>query len=218
MQVNPGAGKAELHVRDLALLDYPKIPVAIGAQWQTAFVPATISIDAVWDGPVTRRVNVQNGTNGDQFAGEFAQDQVTVSWSASNASGFRFTGDPGTLATTTIPGFAFAEVGHLTSGIFFPSGSDTAGAGPLLAPAPGAAQPLPGPAGQEGAPAPAPPGGLAGAALDGAKGYNGQPNQPALGPATQAPPTGALDHFFADFGGNQLRLAIGEDLAAARAG
>jgi hypothetical protein len=120
VQVNPGAERAELHIHDLALKDYPKIPVALGPNFQTASVPATISIDAVWDGPVTRRVNVRDGTNGDHFAGQFTENQVTVSWSASNASGFRFTGNPGTLSTTTIPGFAFSEVGHVMSGIFFP--------------------------------------------------------------------------------------------------
>jgi hypothetical protein len=72
---------------------------------------------------VTRRVNIQDGTNGDHFAGEFEQNQVTVTWSGANASGFSFTADPGTLATTTIPGFAFAEVGHMASGIFAPGSS-----------------------------------------------------------------------------------------------
>jgi hypothetical protein len=112
-----------MHVSNLAILDYPKIPDALGPNWQTASVPATISIDVVWDGPVTRRVNIQGGTNGDHFAGEFEQNQVTVTWSGANASGFSFTGNPGTLATTTIPGFAFAEVGHMASGIFAPDGS-----------------------------------------------------------------------------------------------
>jgi hypothetical protein len=107
-----------MHVRDLALLDYPKVPVALGPDWQTASVPATISFDVVWHGPVTRRVTVPDATNGDHFAGRFAEDQVTVTWSGRNASGFRFTGNPGDLSTTTIPGFAFSEVGRMRSGVF----------------------------------------------------------------------------------------------------
>jgi hypothetical protein len=139
VQINPGAGTAELHVTNLPILDYPKIPVALGPHWQTAFVPATISFDFVWSGPVTRRVNVQNGTNGDQFAGEFEQNQVTVTWSGSNANGFSFTGNAGDLSTTTIPGFAFAEVGHLSDGIFASSDGGDSGvpsgafAGPTFA-------------------------------------------------------------------------------------
>jgi hypothetical protein len=107
-----------MHITDLPLLDYPRIPVALGSQWQTASVPAVLSLDVVWDGPVTQRVNVQSGTNGDPFAGEFAEEQATVTWSARNAAGFGFTANPGTLATTTIPGFAFAEIGHDRNGIF----------------------------------------------------------------------------------------------------
>jgi hypothetical protein len=131
VQVHPGAGRAEMHVRDLALVDYPRIPVALGPQWDTAFVPATISFDVVWGGPVTRRVNIQDGTNGDRFAGTFAEEQVTVSWSGRTAAGFAFTGDPGDLSTTTIPGFAVAEVGHVRSGIFSPSGDAGAHAGAI---------------------------------------------------------------------------------------
>jgi hypothetical protein len=83
---------------------------------------------------VTRRVNIQNGTNGDQFAGEFEQNQVTVTWSGSNANGFSFTGNPGDLSTTTIPGFAFAEVGHMRDGIFAsPDGADSGGLSGALA-------------------------------------------------------------------------------------
>ncbi len=149
VQVNPGAGTAEMHITDLPLLDYPKIPIALGPQWQTAFIPATLSLDVVWNGPVTQRVNVQNGTNGDHFAGEFAEDQATVTWSARNAAGFSFTANPGTLATTTIPGFAFAEVGHEQNGIFAPQSSVTgntlgqASATPALPSANGAGNPLP---------------------------------------------------------------------------
>jgi hypothetical protein len=48
VQVNPGAGKAEMHVRNLDVLDYASNGfasiVSIGPQWQTAYVPATVSL------------------------------------------------------------------------------------------------------------------------------------------------------------------------------
>jgi hypothetical protein len=135
VQVNFGAGKAELQVTNLALPDYPKIPIALGSQFQTAFVPASISFDVVWHGAVTRRLNVTNGTNGDQFAGEFVENDATVSWSASNASGFTFQANPGSLSTS-IPGGAFVGLSHEENGTFFPTASDA------IVPARTLAQPL----------------------------------------------------------------------------
>ena len=61
VQVHFGAGTAEMHVRNLALDDYGKIPTALGPQWQTAFDPAIVSFDVVWSGPITRAVSVTNG-------------------------------------------------------------------------------------------------------------------------------------------------------------
>jgi hypothetical protein len=72
-------------------------------------------------------VSVTNGTLGDNFAGQFVENQVTVTWSGTNlATGFSFTANPGTLATSTLDG-GFAEVGKERNGIFFgPSSTDTA--------------------------------------------------------------------------------------------
>jgi hypothetical protein len=121
VEVHFAAGKAELHVTNLALKDYPKIPIALGPQWRTAFVPATISFDVVWNRPVTRRVTVHDGNNGDRFAGEFLENDATVTWSARNADGFRFTANPGNLSTS-IPGGAFVELGHERNGRFVGDG------------------------------------------------------------------------------------------------
>jgi hypothetical protein len=126
VQVNLGAGKAEMDLTNLALPDYPRIPIALGSQFQTAYVPGTISFDVVWQGPVTRRLNVANGTNGDQFAGEFVENDATVTWSASNANGFTFQAKPGDLSTS-IPGRAFVGLSHEENGTFFPTASDAAG-------------------------------------------------------------------------------------------
>jgi hypothetical protein len=123
VQVNFGAGRAEMRVSNLAMDDYGKIPTALGPAWQTAFDPATVSFDVVWSGPVTRRLSVTNGSNGDQFAGDYVEDQATVTWSGTNnATGFSFTANPGDFSTSA-PGRAFAELGHEGNGIFFSSDS-----------------------------------------------------------------------------------------------
>jgi hypothetical protein len=106
------AGRAEMRVNNFALGDYTKIPIALGPNWQTAFVPATVSFDIVWSGPVTRRLNVRDGTNGNNYAGEYVENQATVTWSASEA-GFSFTSNPGTVSL-------FAELGHERNGSFNP--------------------------------------------------------------------------------------------------
>lgn len=138
VQVHPGAGDAELHVRNLDVLDYAADGfasiVSIGPQWQTAYVPATVSFDVVWSGPVTRRVNVKDTAN--DFAGEFNENQATVTWSAKSNSGFSFTSNPGNFSTSlpevpgvngvTAPLNFFAELGHEGNGIFFPGGGGAA--------------------------------------------------------------------------------------------
>lgn len=67
---------------------------------------------------MTRRLNVQNTTATDPFGGEFLENQMTVSWSASNANGFSFTSNPGNVSTSVD---AFNELSHVSNGIFFDS-------------------------------------------------------------------------------------------------
>ena len=137
VQANPGAGKAEMHIRDLPVLDYfsPEGTgdlASLGPTWQTGYFAATVSIDVVWGGPVTRRVNVKDAADG--FAGTFAENQAAVTWSAQSESGFSFVSDAGSFATSvpetpgvngvTAPLNFFAEVGHERNGVFFPAGSD----------------------------------------------------------------------------------------------
>jgi hypothetical protein len=128
IRINPFAGTAEMHVHNLAALDYPEdfASGSLGPNWQTAYVPATVSFDVVWSRPVTRLVAVRDAT--DQFAGIFAENQATVTWSAHSSSGFRFNSRPGNVSTST-PGkpditttYFFAEVGYEQNGIFFPAG------------------------------------------------------------------------------------------------
>lgn len=117
LQLDLLAGKVELHVDNLALGDYGKIPVSLGPNFQTAFVPATMSFDIVWSPIPTRMVMVTHGTNGNRFAGSYIEDQATMTWSASEA-GFSFTANPGSFATS-IPGDAFAELAYEVNGTFF---------------------------------------------------------------------------------------------------
>jgi hypothetical protein len=132
VHVDLKAGTAEMHVHNLDALDYPEDfgNGSLGPNWQTAYVPASVSLDVVWNRPVTRRVTVSDLT--DQFAGEFAENQATVIWSAQSAAGFRFKSRAGNSMTST-PGtpniattYFFAEVGHEQNGIFFPVGASAA--------------------------------------------------------------------------------------------
>ena len=136
VQVNPGAGTAEMHVRNLPELDYYSPTgnaalLSLGPTWQTGYFASTVSFDVVWNGPVMRRVNVKDAADG--FAGTFNENQATVTWSTSSSSGFTFTSNPGDFSTSvpetpgvngvTAPLNFFAEVGHERNGIFFPASS-----------------------------------------------------------------------------------------------
>jgi hypothetical protein len=117
-----------MKVQNLALNDYLTLPNALGPTWQTAFSPAVVSFDAVWSGPATRRLDFTDSTDADQFSGSFVENQVTVSWSGTNlATGFSFTANPGTFATSSVDG-GFALLGHEQNGSFFSSDPTASGA------------------------------------------------------------------------------------------
>jgi hypothetical protein len=132
------AGKAAMHVDNLHLLDYHTIPNALALGPND---PAVVSFDVVWSGPIMRRVSVLDGTLGNNYAGEYVENQVTVTWSGTNlTTGFTFTANPGTIATSVVDG-GFAELGHERNGIFSHSDSPSGGGsssggsgGALLAP------------------------------------------------------------------------------------
>jgi len=114
-----------MNVQNLSLGDYGVLAKSLGPNWQTASEPAVVSFDVVWSTPVARRVSVTAGTLGNQYAGDYVENQVTVTWSGTNlATGFTFTANPGTLNTS--PKLAFAELGHEQNGIFFSISPDTA--------------------------------------------------------------------------------------------
>jgi hypothetical protein len=121
VQVNFGAGTAEMHVRDLHIEDYFNFP---NASADGPSVDATVSFDVVWSGPVTRRYNVTDAANG--FAGSFVENRVTVTWSAHNERGLSFVADPGTFATSVPEAGPIALLGQERNGTFFPGGRLTA--------------------------------------------------------------------------------------------
>jgi hypothetical protein len=111
-----------MRVDNLGIPDYGTKVHSLGPNWQTAFDPGVVSFDVVWSGPITRRLSVLDGTLGNNYAGNYVENQVTVTWSGTNlTTGFSFTANPGTLATSFFDG-GFAELGHETNGIFFPTG------------------------------------------------------------------------------------------------
>jgi hypothetical protein len=189
------AGKAEMRVDNLSVPDYLTRPIALGSQWQTAFNPGVVSFDVVWSTPITRRLNVPNGTLGNNYAGEYVENQASVTWSGTNlATGFTFTSNPGTLATSSFDG-GFVELGHEGNGIFGPASTDSAAVARSLVAVPAgpgsSAIPL------------APPLELSGGAAATAT-STVQVSQPA--PGLVPPPAGAahppaIDQLFADLSG-----------------
>jgi hypothetical protein len=130
-RIHLGAGTGELNVSNLAVISYYSPTgfagnISLGPNWQTAGIDATVSFDVVWNGPVTRRVNVTDATDG--FAGTFNEvnnNNVTVAWSGSNALGFSFISNVGDLTTSNAlaPGNFFAQLAQEHNGTFFPGGS-----------------------------------------------------------------------------------------------
>jgi hypothetical protein len=106
-----GAGKASMAVADLELRDFFNIPNALFHFLSPVSVPASLSFDLDWSGPVTDHSHVSDPTVG--FAGEFVLNQANITWSAENAQGFRFASNP--AGTTSV----VAQLGHMRNGVFF---------------------------------------------------------------------------------------------------
>jgi hypothetical protein len=101
------AGEATL-IADIDLRDFAKKAnsFALGTA-----VPAAITYEVRWRGPIKREVSVQDTDNG--FRGLFRENQATLSWSASQA-GFKFVSDAANTSTSV-----FAQIGRESNGIFF---------------------------------------------------------------------------------------------------
>jgi hypothetical protein len=95
----------------MPLTDFFNIPNALSHQ--TPGVGATASFDIHWSGPVTNRAQV---TAPSGSTGELGLCQATMTWSASNDNGFTFKTDQSQTVS------AFAQLGHVSNGVFAGSG------------------------------------------------------------------------------------------------
>jgi hypothetical protein len=210
--VNLGAGTAELHVRDLYEVEYPDFATSDGPNWQTAYKDASVSFDVVWNGPISRRVDVKDAADG--FAGHFNENLATMTWTSHDASGYSFTSEVGNKATSDSfsgAGNFFAQLAEERNGVFFPAGAKAAGSGSLLVSALGGGSHS------------------AGTASGGNSGHDGHENdvfrnvtavvahggaaQPTQSATTGTQSSQALDQVFADLDGSKLADALnGNDL------
>jgi len=108
--VNFGAGKAQMSVSDLPVIDYFDIPNALLRFEFPVSTPATCSFDITWSGPVTDRSPVSGPTGS---SGQLVMCEATMQWSASNGAGFSFETDPA-VPTTSV----FAQLGKVRNGAF----------------------------------------------------------------------------------------------------
>jgi len=107
--VHLGAGTARMTAADLRVRDFFNIPNALFRFQQPASAGAVVSFDIRWLGPATGRSPV---TSPPGSAGQLLTSPVTMSWSAANASGFRFTSSPS--GTKSI----FGQLGRVRNGMF----------------------------------------------------------------------------------------------------
>lgn len=95
-------------IADLDVLDYTTVPNAIALG---PAVPAGVTFELRWSGPVTREVSVSDSDHG--FRGLFKENSAIVSWSATRA-GFQFVSDAANSSKSV-----FAQLGRESNGIFF---------------------------------------------------------------------------------------------------
>ena len=103
-----GTGTARMQASDMVLQDYFDIPNALFRFEVPTSVAATCSFDIHWHGPVSSRGPVTTPGS----SGQLVMSQATMTWSATNSSGFRFVSNP--LGTSSV----FAQLGHVSNGVF----------------------------------------------------------------------------------------------------
>jgi len=104
--VELGRGRAHMAATDLAVTDFGSIPNAL-FHFKPS-VNASCSFDIHWHGPVTSKRDVSTPGS----TGELVMTTATMSWSGSNASGFKFESNPS--GTTSV----FGQLGHIKNGVF----------------------------------------------------------------------------------------------------
>jgi hypothetical protein len=95
----------------MQMLDFFDIPNAIFRFEDPVSIPAVVSFDITWSGPIADRMSVNDPVEG--FEGQFVLNQATMTWSAETEDGFRFVSD---ASPTTS---AFAMLGRERNGVFF---------------------------------------------------------------------------------------------------
>jgi hypothetical protein len=94
---------------NLRVKDFFNIPNALFRFQNPMSLDATVAFDVRWSGPVTSRSRVTTPGS----SGALLLNQATMTWSATNASGFKFRSHPS--PTTSF----FAQLGHVSNGVFF---------------------------------------------------------------------------------------------------
>ena len=90
------------------MLDYGTLPNALALG---PAVPASVSYELRWSGPVSRDITVRDADH--SFRGEFKENTATLSWSAARA-GFKFVSD-----TASTSKAVFAQLARESNGVFF---------------------------------------------------------------------------------------------------
>jgi len=102
-------GEARMTGTDVAVRDFFNIPNALFHLQNPVSVGATVSFDVRWLGPATGRSPV---TKPPGSSGQLFTSPVTITWSGTNTSGFRFESNPS--GTTSF----FGQLGTVRNGIF----------------------------------------------------------------------------------------------------
>jgi hypothetical protein len=114
VETNLSAGRAHMSARHLTVTDFHDIPNALFRFENPVSSDASCSVDIHWSGPITSSAPVTTpGSSGTLFL-----NKATLTWSARNATGFRFESNPS--PTTS----AFAQLGRIRNGIFNESDDD----------------------------------------------------------------------------------------------
>ena len=108
VDVNPGAGKGRMTIRDLEIEDYHDL---INALVDGPSLESHVSFDCRWQKPIAT-TQLRNVSPLEQYTGLFTRTQATVEWSAEEA-GFEFHSDPAATSTTK-----YAEVAEERNGFF----------------------------------------------------------------------------------------------------
>jgi hypothetical protein len=105
LTVNPGAGNAAMHVKDLQVKDYGNFVISL---LKGPFLEATLSYQLEWNPPKSRQ-RLRDTVN--DFVIDLVQTSATMTWVASSAGN--------TYQSLTVNPPLFAAIGHERNGVFF---------------------------------------------------------------------------------------------------